>query len=99
MNVGNARELGDDLVHAGVVLHGARTKGIEPRIDAKVPLGEPRVVTNHLGLGEARPASLLLTNQAGGNDGWGGASKTIGLGVAGVFSSVVAKEMTQALTS
>ena len=99
MDVGDAGKLRNDLVHAGVVLHGARPKGIESGIDAKVSLGEPGVVTNHLGLGKARPASLLLTNQPGGNDGRGGASKTIGLRVAGVFGPVVAEEMTQALTS
>ena len=56
MHVDDARQARRDLVQLGVVLHRARAERVEARIDAVVPLREPREVAHHVDL-ETAPGS------------------------------------------
>ena len=65
MEVAEARQVDDPLVHARVVLHRAGAERVEARVDAEVAVGESREVADELGLrdlGQPRrlPAGELL---------------------------------------
>ena len=70
MEVAEARQVDDPLVHSRVVLHRAGAKRIEARVDAEVAVGQAREVPDELrlrDLGEPRrpPAGELLGDVGG----------------------------------
>jgi hypothetical protein len=89
VNVGNTGQLGDDFVHTWVVLHGARTQRIEPRVDAKVTLGKPRVMANHFRLRKTGPTGGLLSDETTWHGWFGLRLERNRLAVSGIFSTVV----------
>ena len=66
MDGGKALQRGHLLVDAGVILHGARAKGIEPAVDAVNLLAKLGIVAGDIRLAHFRQSGLGLTPQGSG---------------------------------
>ena len=71
VQVAEAGQVDDALVHPRVVLHRARAERVEAGVDAEVPVGERGEVAHELRLGDLRQARRLPARQLLGNLGGG----------------------------
>ena len=59
----NTGQTGDQLMHLGVVLHGAGAQREEARVDAVIPAGKAGEVANHVELGEFRHSIEFVADE------------------------------------